>query len=777
MGVGNRFAYGNVSLGLFKKLLAESGSGLLVAEYAIIYRPGGVPSGNVVNSWTAVQAFIAAHNGACLVYVDDSIISPALVPGASGITDGMGRVELRPAIEDPIVSAVLQVEPGATLRNLYSVSGMELRLNAQTATPSLDFVDAPNGGFFYCMNEATLSNASTATRAGIVIPDGKSFGLQLQEQSIIALNAPSVPLIHTATAAASMAVTTLQAGATDTLQSVPDGFADGAGGVSLLYDVTSANAFPRRGPEGSRATPRLPGATGGYLSTLLNGDERIIDFVSDCGADPSGVEDCAAAFDRAFVLLSALSADTRVPNRSQTLFFPPGVYVLRSAPATPIWNFTGLGTSVTLQGSGDASIIQFEGFSGPTIANAYRIYMRDLTCAGSVTLPAFTIDCAECFQLNTTEVGAVERCKFFNLFVSSSCLQLSGQLWAVRDCVFSENACSAEATAFGAVLWAPAAQGVEIENCYFEDISRLNGYAPSYNKAAANRIWFRFDGLGAGSVEQNTIVKVKGCVFDEACTYAVFVKKQAAGARIHFVHVEGCYFNPPIHYTGSFLGPTACVRVEGVDILDVDGMIDSGFTITAPGPALDLVDVQSTRVRGLLVNNAAQSDYVTADAACGRVRIEGSPSLIASNVQSKAAVTELPDQLSQGTAASGGGTFVVTVPILASTAARLEAEVLLSAGSPLSTSGRLKAKCVVKNVGGAAAFGAPAAGSANPINSNTAAFLAGDPQISDAGFTGIGPATAAWTVAGQNAVLTVTNPGATTASVAARVDETIYGLL
>src|SRR5271163_83806 len=96
---------------------------------AIIYQPGGVSAGDTVATWAEVQTFIAATHGKCVVYVDDSITSPAPVPGTSGITECFGRVTVQPYKVDSIIFTVLEVEDGATLSNLYEVIDLELRLN------------------------------------------------------------------------------------------------------------------------------------------------------------------------------------------------------------------------------------------------------------------------------------------------------------------------------------------------------------------------------------------------------------------------------------------------------------------------------------------------------------------------------------------------------------------------------------------------------------------------------------------------------------------------
>jgi len=100
---------------------------ILARSPSIIYRPGGVAGGLVVTTWAQVQKFIAAREGAVTVFVDDSIISPALVPGATGVTEGFGRLILDVYAGDSDAFSVLQIEDGATISNWSLPNSWEAR--------------------------------------------------------------------------------------------------------------------------------------------------------------------------------------------------------------------------------------------------------------------------------------------------------------------------------------------------------------------------------------------------------------------------------------------------------------------------------------------------------------------------------------------------------------------------------------------------------------------------------------------------------------------------
>jgi hypothetical protein len=225
----------------------------------IIYRPGGSAGGLVVTSWVQVQKFIAARQGAAIVYVDDSMISPALVPAVTGVTECFGRVELRPFQIDSVNFSVLEIQDGATLSNLYQVTDLELRMNSQSATPSLTWSGTPNGGFLMLWQFGFLSQATAATRPGIVVPVGTELLISADFGSFVAgegFNNPVVPPIAVPAGA------TLTITATNSSDVFPN-FASGAGGVTLEYDDSSESFFF---PVATPPALSAPAFTGSYVT-------------------------------------------------------------------------------------------------------------------------------------------------------------------------------------------------------------------------------------------------------------------------------------------------------------------------------------------------------------------------------------------------------------------------------------------------------------------------------------------------------------------------------
>ncbi len=218
---------------------------ILARSPSIIYQPGGTPGGLVVTTWAQVQKFIAARQGSVTVFVDSSIVSPAPVDAATGITECFGRVVLQGALIDSLSYNVLQIEAGATLQNLYEIIDLNVACNTTTAVPALSFTSAPNGGYLALSQYALLSNTATATMPAIAVAAGKTLLISMNLSGVF-LHAPAVPLFDVP------ATATLNLDLFDG-SGVPPGYATGAGNVNLFYDNSSATYFTPSG-----VVPALP---------------------------------------------------------------------------------------------------------------------------------------------------------------------------------------------------------------------------------------------------------------------------------------------------------------------------------------------------------------------------------------------------------------------------------------------------------------------------------------------------------------------------------------
>lgn len=166
---------------------------------AVIYRPGAASSGYFVETWAEVQAAIDGHEGAIIVYVDDSLVfpAPAHVPASSGVTECYDRVELRPYRVDSLRWSVLQIDDGAQLQNLYKIRELEVTCQCKTAgKPSLTWTfNAGQGPTLVLDEQAFLAVTGDATQPGIVVAAGESLYISMHQQARMEASNALHPLV------------------------------------------------------------------------------------------------------------------------------------------------------------------------------------------------------------------------------------------------------------------------------------------------------------------------------------------------------------------------------------------------------------------------------------------------------------------------------------------------------------------------------------------------------------------------------------------------------
>ncbi len=231
---------GNVgaSLSLYTETAATAN---VLAQGAVIFRPGLPSSGQFVETWAEVQAFVAAKQGTCIVYVDDANAA-AHVPASSGITDGFGRLQISPFQNNGGVLSTLIIDNGATIKNLASVIGpVVLSCDCRGATPSLDWdFSATVAPILFLKDDCFLQNETTATAPAINVPGGGvTLLLQLDRGGIFLQSATNAFLINVA-ATSILGVRAFSAGLIS-LGSTNGNLATGAGQAFLVYDSSTLN--------------------------------------------------------------------------------------------------------------------------------------------------------------------------------------------------------------------------------------------------------------------------------------------------------------------------------------------------------------------------------------------------------------------------------------------------------------------------------------------------------------------------------------------------------
>jgi len=181
----------------------SSGSG--GGASTLVFRPGGVPGGNVYVTWTGIQE---AMTPGCTVLVDSSLAVGRIahVPAVSGVTDMTGATlsgysTSFPA-PDPLglyATDVLQIDDGAQLHNLKCViNGLGILLDSKT-TPGMTFAYTAGDATLLQIFQSSLAMTTTATVPGIQVPSGATLEINANYAYIGAFPLPTAtPLIFVA---------------------------------------------------------------------------------------------------------------------------------------------------------------------------------------------------------------------------------------------------------------------------------------------------------------------------------------------------------------------------------------------------------------------------------------------------------------------------------------------------------------------------------------------------------------------------------------------------
>ncbi len=172
--------------------------------FGIIFRPGGVTTGNVYSAWgTAmtpgtVMHAVAQAGGACVVYVDPSIEAAVIPPG---VYDGLGAAVLSPfrwlLAKNSPPRTTLTLQDGAILANWNGVVGP--LMVACTCVTQPAFVNSYNSASFDLLRlefGAGIVMLAGAAVAAIQVPAGGIGAIiSLLHGSIDASATPGVPVI------------------------------------------------------------------------------------------------------------------------------------------------------------------------------------------------------------------------------------------------------------------------------------------------------------------------------------------------------------------------------------------------------------------------------------------------------------------------------------------------------------------------------------------------------------------------------------------------------
>jgi hypothetical protein len=350
---------------------------------------------------------------------------------------------------------------------------------------------------------------------------------------------------------------------------------------------------------GTGASTKIAWANSGY-----------IDFVTDCGADPTGVASSVVALNAAFALISASPAETLV------LFIPPGTYKIDAQPTT--WDMSGVGTSVKVKGAGDASVFSCSVGMANVMWHFHNVQgelaFEDFAVEGTTGLASQ--DASYGILVDGLQNGFVTATRLhFDFFCpNNSCIAVGAGLGGLRvqQCWFTATSSS------NGAIWSQAAASLEVIDCVFLNGGNLNGTVRVPAFVADNTAIFDFDAVPIGSDLQTRNVLVSNCLFDSLFAFCVAI--EGSGANIERCRIEGCLHNP-----STAANPNAAAySFTLTNLVEIDGVINSGASLASTAKFIDLTTVAKCHIRGAIGNPAAASNVVTANATTGTVRVRDS---------------------------------------------------------------------------------------------------------------------------------------------------------
>jgi hypothetical protein len=101
------------------------GGGSTCPRRSVVWQPGGVSSCDTFSTWAEVETQIAASQGLINIFVDCSIVNPAVIPSTAD-TECFGRVSISTATFNIGAGGQIVIADGGRLKNLSTVRGMPI---------------------------------------------------------------------------------------------------------------------------------------------------------------------------------------------------------------------------------------------------------------------------------------------------------------------------------------------------------------------------------------------------------------------------------------------------------------------------------------------------------------------------------------------------------------------------------------------------------------------------------------------------------------------------
>lgn len=360
------------------------------------------------------------------------------------------------------------------------------------------------------------------------------------------------------------------------------------------------------------------------------GAPYVIDFVADCGADPTGTNNCAPALTSAVSkALAHKTSPAYAAANDFTLYVPPGVYkfttTIGGQNMQSISTFRIVGhraASIFLLASGDTSTALM-GFS-----NQLNFEMDGITFVGNGTTN--TPDVAAIVNVNSTYQTRISNC-LINSVVATyyGIYSESGAAVKFENCLSFNSACQ---DATGGLWLASDSRRVTFEDCTFVDNSQING--DNGPGGGVNRLGTHKNTICIrGTVKH---VDFRGLFVDEGCITGI--RLGDGTSQIGTIDIAGLFINAPV-----FVGGNASVHIQKARSVRVHG---SEHHTASAVPMFKLEAVDRADICNVIKSGGASPYIITADADCGWLRVADPVGFTASDIDADAAIpTKFIDEL------------------------------------------------------------------------------------------------------------------------------------
>jgi len=333
--------------------------------------------------------------------------------------------------------------------------------------------------------------------------------------------------------------------------------------------------------------------------------QNVVDFVVDCGADPTGISDSAPALDRAYSQLRSMGSlwasqyangGGAAPVCGLTLYIPPGTYSIRSAVQNGTWNMESWGSSLEIRGEGDASVfILGFGYTLPAFGNLNHFAMRRVAFWGSGS--GSSVDAAYVFIVGTFGTAIVEECAFHTLYVTDFLVQFQGAgaeaivHWNRNRVYNCGTATNSAANYYGLVQFTNC-NILRVSESVFWDLGFLDNFLLTSKVQSSSGAAFIYVAPGSGYATEQ--VEIRDCFFDEDIANAIsivgLVNSGYPGWNVNNVHIENI-FSLSRGYSG------VDVNVNGANHVFIESFVDGGghnaFNL------MSFANIQHLHIKGL----------------------------------------------------------------------------------------------------------------------------------------------------------------------------------